>query len=186
MSCASPSGPGRPTVLRSAGRPRVLQNLPTGFSLNPIPTSFSSAPRRRLPYRTPSPPGCGARPSISREKPPSPIFPLCSPNAIYSSAMIPVRCTWLPRSAFPLSRCLVLPIRNEIAPSCARPMMPADDASSRRIMTVAEVAKYLSLHPFTIYRMARNSKIPAFRVGTDWRFHRDAIHKWMSDRQVKC
>ena len=65
-------------------------------------------------------------------------------------------------------------------------MMPADDATARRIMTVAEVAKYLSLHPFTIYRMARNGKIPAFRVGRDWRFHRDAIHKWMTDRQVKC
>jgi len=64
-------------------------------------------------------------------------------------------------------------------------MKSRDDATPRRIMTVAEVAKYLRLHPFTIYRMARNGKIPAFRVGEDWRFHRDAIEKWMTDRHVK-
>ena len=64
-------------------------------------------------------------------------------------------------------------------------MMPADDATLRRIMTDAEVAEYLNVHPFTIYRMARDGKIPAFRVGTDWRFHRDAIVKWMNDRHVK-
>jgi excisionase family DNA binding protein len=61
-------------------------------------------------------------------------------------------------------------------------MKSRDDATPRRIITVAEVAKYLSLHPFTIYRMARNGKIPAFRVGEDWRFHRDAIDKWTTGR----
>jgi len=48
-----------------------------------------------------------------------------------------------------------------------------------------EVAKYLSLHPSTIYRMARKGKIPVFKIGTDYRVDRDAIEKWMNDRQVK-
>jgi len=27
--------------------------------------------------------------------------------------------------------------------------------------------------------MARNGKIPAFKISTDWRFDRDAIEKWI-------
>jgi excisionase family DNA binding protein len=64
-------------------------------------------------------------------------------------------------------------------------MMPADDTMPGRIMTVAEVAVYLKVHRITVYRMARNRKIPAFKIGDDWRFDRDAIDKWMNDRHVK-
>ena len=63
--------------------------------------------------------------------------------------------------------------------------MPADDATPRRIMTVAEVAEYLKVHRATIYRMARIGKIPAFKIGDDWRFDKDAIEKWMNNRHVK-
>ena len=61
-------------------------------------------------------------------------------------------------------------------------MKSRDDATPRRIMTVAEVAEYLQVHKATIYRMARNGKVPAFRVGDDWRFDRDAIDKWKTGR----
>ena len=44
--------------------------------------------------------------------------------------------------------------------------------------TAAEVAEYFNVGQITIYRLARNSKIPAFKIGTDWRFDRDAIDKW--------
>jgi len=33
--------------------------------------------------------------------------------------------------------------------------------------------------------MARKGKIPVFKIGTDYRVDRDAIEKWMNDRQVK-
>ena len=65
-----------------------------------------------------------------------------------------------------------------------RGMKPADDPTPRRIMTVAEVAEYFNVGRPTIYRLARNGKIPAFKIGTDWRFDRDAIEKLMIDRQV--
>ena len=60
-----------------------------------------------------------------------------------------------------------------------------DYSTPRYVMTVAEIAEYLKVQRITIYRWARKGKIPAFRVGEDWRFHRDAIDKWMRDRQVK-
>ena len=44
--------------------------------------------------------------------------------------------------------------------------------------TVEEVATYLKLHPYTIRRLAREKKIPAFRVGGQWRFRKDKIDRW--------
>ena len=44
--------------------------------------------------------------------------------------------------------------------------------------TSEEVAQYLKLHPYTIRRLAREKKIPAFRVGGRWRFRIDDIDAW--------
>jgi excisionase family DNA binding protein len=67
----------------------------------------------------------------------------------------------------------------------ARAMKPGDNATPIRIMKAAEVAEYLHVSRGRIYRMARKGKIPAFRIGDDWRFDVDAIEKWMNDRHVK-
>ena len=56
-------------------------------------------------------------------------------------------------------------------------MKPRDDATPRRFMTAAEVAEYFNVSQITIYKLARNGKIPAFKVGTDWRFDRGVIEK---------
>ncbi|MGH2403180.1 MAG: helix-turn-helix domain-containing protein [bacterium] len=52
------------------------------------------------------------------------------------------------------------------------------------ILTVQEVAAYLRLHAVTVYRMAQNGDLPAFRVGRRWRFKRDQIEQWLADRQA--
>jgi len=44
--------------------------------------------------------------------------------------------------------------------------------------TSEEIAKYLQLHPYTIRRLAREGKIPAFRAGGQWRFRKDDIDQW--------
>jgi len=44
--------------------------------------------------------------------------------------------------------------------------------------TAEEIAKYLKLHPYTIRRLARERKIPSFRVGGQWRFRKDEIDVW--------
>jgi excisionase family DNA binding protein len=62
---------------------------------------------------------------------------------------------------------------------------PRDDFTARRFMTVAEVAAYFQVHPTTIYNLLRRGKLPAFKIGSDWRFDKDAIDKLMIDRQVK-
>jgi excisionase family DNA binding protein len=44
-----------------------------------------------------------------------------------------------------------------------------------RVLTVRELAGYLRVHQTTVYRLLREQKLPAFRVGSDWRFNREAI-----------
>jgi excisionase family DNA binding protein len=46
------------------------------------------------------------------------------------------------------------------------------------VMTVRELADYLRVHPSTIYRLLKQKRIPAFKVGSDWRFNREAIDHW--------
>ena len=43
---------------------------------------------------------------------------------------------------------------------------------------MAEVADYLRVHPSTIYRMLRKQQIPAFKVGSDYRFNQESIDRW--------
>lgn len=47
-----------------------------------------------------------------------------------------------------------------------------------KAFTAEEIAEYLRLHPYTIRRLAREKKIPAFRAGGQWRFRKDEIDKW--------
>lgn len=52
------------------------------------------------------------------------------------------------------------------------------DDMRNRVLTVQEVSSYLRVHPSTIYRMLKKNQLPAFRVGSDWRFTVEAIDKW--------
>ena len=47
-----------------------------------------------------------------------------------------------------------------------------------KAFTVEEIAEYLRLHPYTIRRLAREKKVPAFRAGGQWRFRKDDIDRW--------
>ncbi len=44
--------------------------------------------------------------------------------------------------------------------------------------TAEEIAKVLRLHPYTIRRLSREKKIPAFKFGGQWRYPKDEIKKW--------
>ena len=48
------------------------------------------------------------------------------------------------------------------------------------IMTLEEVAKYLKLKPQTIYAWAQDGKIPAAKLGKEWRFKKSIIDKWFN------
>lgn len=51
------------------------------------------------------------------------------------------------------------------------------------IMTLEEVAKYLRLHKSTVYRMAREGKLPGNKVAGQWRFKKDRLVAWFEEQQ---
>ena len=57
-------------------------------------------------------------------------------------------------------------------------------AKDKEILTAREVAEYLGLHPLTVHRYAREGKIPAFKIGTDWRFHKKHLERWIQEKSV--
>lgn len=57
------------------------------------------------------------------------------------------------------------------------------ESMKSRVLTVQEVSTYLRVHPSTIYRMLKRNQIPAFRVGSDWRFTVEAIDRWRSQAE---
>jgi len=48
------------------------------------------------------------------------------------------------------------------------------------LLTTQQVARYLKVDKFTIYRWVVKKKIPAFRVGNQWRFKKNLIDAWLS------
>ena len=46
-------------------------------------------------------------------------------------------------------------------------------------MTLREVAKYLGLHAMTVYKLTREGRVPAAKIGGQWRFKRDVLDEWL-------
>jgi excisionase family DNA binding protein len=53
-----------------------------------------------------------------------------------------------------------------------------------QIMTVRELSEYLRVHPTTVYRLLKLGKLPAFKVGSDWRFNSESIDHWRSEQDT--
>lgn len=49
----------------------------------------------------------------------------------------------------------------------------------QHLLTVDEVARYLNVDKFTIYRLITQGKLPAFKVGGQWRFKQELIDEWL-------
>lgn len=47
------------------------------------------------------------------------------------------------------------------------------------LLTTDQLAQYLRVDKFTIYRLVGRKKIPAFRVGNQWRFKQSLIDEWL-------
>ena len=52
------------------------------------------------------------------------------------------------------------------------------------VMTVREVAEYLTVKDRTIYRLVSSGKMPGFKVGGSWRFRKSEIDQWTAANAV--
>jgi excisionase family DNA binding protein len=50
------------------------------------------------------------------------------------------------------------------------------------ILTVEEVATYLRLQPQTIYKWAQEKRIPAVKLGKEWRFRKTILDRWLDEQ----
>jgi len=55
---------------------------------------------------------------------------------------------------------------------------------SPEILTVKQLANYLQMDEHTIYRLAKSGKIPAMKIGAEWRFKKDLIDKWIEEKSI--
>ena len=61
------------------------------------------------------------------------------------------------------------------------PNFPIDpQLQFERLLDCGEVARLLHLHPKTVERMAREGRLPAFKVGKRWLFRPVHIDHWVS------
>ena len=51
------------------------------------------------------------------------------------------------------------------------------------VLTLEEVASYLRVRPSTIYRLVKKKLLPAFKVGSDWRFNLESIDRWRAEAE---
>ncbi len=61
----------------------------------------------------------------------------------------------------------------------------ADDrVPDHEILTLEEVARYLRLKPQTIYKWAQERRIPAVKLGKEWRFRRSILDRWLDEQML--
>ena len=61
-------------------------------------------------------------------------------------------------------------------------MMRDGRPRDNEILTIEDVASYLRLTPQTIYRWAQEKRIPAVKLGKEWRFRRSIIDAWLDEQ----
>jgi excisionase family DNA binding protein len=61
--------------------------------------------------------------------------------------------------------------------------MPNKDTVGE-VMTVKDLSEYLHCNQSTIYRLLKRGELPAFKVGSDWRFMTAEIRNWCRRRMA--
>jgi excisionase family DNA binding protein len=52
------------------------------------------------------------------------------------------------------------------------------------ILTIREVADLLKLHPKTVNKLVISGKLPAYRIGRQWRFRKSEVLKTLEKRDT--
>jgi excisionase family DNA binding protein len=50
---------------------------------------------------------------------------------------------------------------------------------AEQLLTLGQVAEYLNVDKFTVYRLLNDKELPAFKVGNQWRFKRKMLENWL-------
>ena len=61
----------------------------------------------------------------------------------------------------------------------SKAMSSESSADIGGLRTLEQIARYLNVDKFTVYRLITQKKIPAFKVGNQWRFKQEMIDAWL-------
>ncbi len=50
-------------------------------------------------------------------------------------------------------------------------------------LRIQEVAKRFRVNTTTVYRLVKRGRLPAFKVGNQWRFSEERLQQWIADKE---
>ena len=59
-----------------------------------------------------------------------------------------------------------------------------NNINSKQIMNIKELANYLGIGRTTIYNLIKKKKIPASKIGKQYRFSKDVVDSWLKDKII--
>ena len=59
------------------------------------------------------------------------------------------------------------------------------DEKTGDVLTIEELSVYLKIPKSTLYKLVREGKVPAQKVGRHWRFRKKAIDRWLDETRVE-
>ena len=59
-------------------------------------------------------------------------------------------------------------------------MQPHND---NHYLTIEQVARRFGVNVTTVYRLVQQGKLPAFKIGKQWRFRESRLEEWVADRE---
>lgn len=54
------------------------------------------------------------------------------------------------------------------------------------VLTIEELSAYLKIPRSTLYKLAREGKIPSQKIGRHWRFRKETIDRWLDETQPEA
>jgi len=57
-----------------------------------------------------------------------------------------------------------------------------ETSPNSELMTLVETCQYLKITPRTLYRYLQTRRLPAFKLGKEWRFVRTDLEQWIRDQ----
>jgi len=51
-------------------------------------------------------------------------------------------------------------------------------------LTSAELCELINVHPVTLREWTRAGRVPAYRIGREWRYDPDKVADWLDHREV--
>ncbi len=52
------------------------------------------------------------------------------------------------------------------------------------LLTIEELARYLKVSPWTVYRFVKSSRLPCYRLGHQWRFRKSLVDAWLEGKRT--